>query len=526
MTQINPKQNQITIEGFQAGIASSPDLGFADMRNLDVWAAPGYARLYPTTVPMVYPVSMGTITLIIESNIIDPNTGLPAAVYALDSNGAVWFKDNSTFTQISGNDLTNAHGEGGFAWKNYLFVIAADHVDAYGPLNGVASWHNNFISSGGSYNPIDVPMPSIVSQDTDVAYWGWKDSGERPWVAGLFEVAGQTFDPTNSATYSFVPQQLQIRTGNQITCFAELNTNLYIGTIGYEIYPWDKVSPLADIPIYSLEPYVRTMTRANNVIYFGAGFRGNIYQTNGSFVSLLKRFPVYFYEGANAGENSFQNQITINTLRVTRIFYNKGRIVFSLEAPNFSGIYAINIEESAYTAYTTNDYPMVCIAKPSIGYGTGVNTVLIPDFWMHGYDYYWYGLYDDVNSVPSADEVGTHFRSNYEGYFITQQIFVGNQRDLATYSQVEFNLTKALTFGQGVKIFWRNDLAASFTQMASGLYPTGFDYATLGGVNGFTASASIETTSFIQVMVQLTANPLVIISSPDVPELKNVILYQ
>lgn len=105
-----------------------------------------------------------------------------------------------------------------------------------------------------------------------------------------------TFYPQSSAGTAvtiFTQQRLALPASEISTTLAELGNTIIVGVEGNTLYPWNQVDPLPSEPISLPENYTSTMMTVNNVVYVFAGFRGNIYITNASSVSLATTVPDY-----------------------------------------------------------------------------------------------------------------------------------------------------------------------------------------------------------------------------------------
>lgn len=434
-------------------------------------------------------VNVGNVKYIVQ----EPRAG---ALYAQDTNGRIWESSAAEdWFLINGNTLTNPYGQGLAIWKNYLFAFRSAKVDVWGPLTSARAsrtWTNDWAtlnaSAGGT-----VQHDAIVGQD-DKLYFADKDDTSTgiPYVGSIAQATG-TFAPGTPSTYTFDNQALDLPGYKTITKLAELGTYLMIGTTGKEIYPWDRVSSSFDIPVVSAESNITAMVTTNNLLYFAAGYKGNIYATNRSSAERVFEFPI-----ANSN-------YPYDTVSIPAMTENNGRIFFTVVNKNCSGVYSYHtgnralIMENRVTSNATLN-------------GTSMN-VLYP--YTNGqYFVSWY------NPDASTYGIDTNYLSNwyyvpsYAGYVDSPFYQVGSKYSKKSFTELEINLDRPLASGQGVKISYRSDLSASFTTIAT------IDYTTYSGIQHYVVPTGISDVEFIQIRCELTVGS----SALATPKLRNIIL--
>jgi len=104
-------------------------------------------------------------------------------------------------------------------------------------------------------------------------------------------------------------------------------------------------------------------------------------------------------------------------------------------------------------------------------------------------------------SAQGVDMVGKDNRrvTSYGAYADSPLFRVGSPARKRTFAEAEFQLEKPLTTGQGVKLQYRTDTAASWTDIVT------IDYATDGGAVSYCVPASIADVERLQVRVLLTS---------------------
>lgn len=125
--------NLITINAPKQGIASSPHVGFGDVRNIDIHSVIGAARLNKN-------MGKRSGTTVTGAPLwLAPDQKNSGNSYALDINGVpYWGTTNSTsWSVINGYSSSNTSGNGLAIWKDYLFLAKDAEVDTFGPLSGM-----------------------------------------------------------------------------------------------------------------------------------------------------------------------------------------------------------------------------------------------------------------------------------------------------------------------------------------------------------------------------------------------------
>jgi len=397
----------------------------------------------------------------------------------LDANGRAWDALNSGgYWTFLGNDvtstvgLTNRNGNGLIWYKGYLFLFYNSRIcyAAYSSGGGYAAvtWVNEWSPTTGApavgTAVFNTPTgttnihDSLVGQD-NVIY-----ITDASYVASLFEKSGSTFDPANTATYTWAQQALKIPSIDTASCLEELGINLMVGGIYNYIYPWDRVSTSFKYPIKIADNGTKRMLTVNTNTYIFAGRRGRIYKTNGSQADLYKKIPDHI-----SGIDPIFDW--------TNCAYNKNQLYFGVSAKNnaqtdittYAGLWAIDITtdalrvstlQSTSTATVTAVYAVYTVSS---GFGLYVG-------WKTSTTY---GV-DAANSSPYT---------SYISYIESDLIPVGQFLKKKTFENIEFKLSVPLVSGEGIKISARKHKSDTYVQVGetttvgalSDFYPVNFD---------------------------------------------------
>src|SRR6185503_5801450 len=220
MDQSNRKliEKNIEISKFSLGIASSPHVGMGDMRNLDIYSKPGVVMINNA----LENVSETTVTNLPKWFVRNPT--LTSQIWAIDSANRVYKSTDSgsSWTYISGNGA--GAGQGGVIYRDYLLVTRSDVIDVYGPLSGSPSWSLSWQTIDS-----DTQIHPMIVSDNDGTVYG----GAGRYIFSIVEQAGQTFLPSNPATYTFDQHagDFILPKNYRVSCLAELGENIMVGTV-------------------------------------------------------------------------------------------------------------------------------------------------------------------------------------------------------------------------------------------------------------------------------------------------------
>lgn len=374
-------------------------------------------------------------------------------VFIIDTNGRAWWRMTSinTWTFVGNTTLTNAHGNGIVTQNGLWLLVFRDSIIDYLPITDLTSnsatvgqW--SFSWKSGLNAAVTAPAHQpLVAVDNNIYF----PNGYN--VGAIRTVAGQSFDPTNAATYTFASNAITggLPQTDPSTCLAELGAQLLIGGTINRVYQWDKVATNTSYPIYLPENNTTRIVTTNSVAYIFAGNRGRIYECNGSSVTLYKKIPdqlagvpdPYYTWGA--------------------AIYLRGQLYFGITATTnasgalttHGGIWAIDLESGAlrgthslsYGGFGGSTQVIIPVVSTAVPAGTGFYVA-----WTNGSSF---GV-DVTNSTPY---------SGSEAKIDTDIIPVGKLLNPKTIENIEFKLSAPLVSGESVTIYARPDISAAYT---------------------------------------------------------------
>ena len=551
------EQNQLTgeqeimIDGWERGIADSPHLGLADMRNVNIDSNPGIAfcnyRLGAVTqTPIVTKaftasVAGSSITwtgtaLLAGKAITFAGADLPDPLVA----GTIYYTGaaGNTTTLFSKNDpwalentavtLTDT-GSGTMTFSTVNMGIPKDYcvdqlinyvIDSNGRVwwfDYHASWVPFNQTSLGAGEGLAVYKKFLfVFRSTNLDYLpmtagaSWVDGWKTP-IASSYHHAkwcqdnilyfcngnyigsiNQSGVETNIATYTFNGTAQVLPTNESASWFEEHIINLIIGTSTSNLlYMWDRTSTSYIVPLPLPEIGTYKLLNINRIVYILAGQRGNIYYTNGSSVTLFKTLPKYC-TGVPYPLITWGGIMSLNN-----------NLCFGVEAKNAETVAVVNGASGCWAITLAVGELLNSIAgairykgQPSAGkYNT---TVLIPISDGISYQAGWYdGTYGGMDLL-TIGYPSTQFYSNYESYIETDIISIGTALQPRTFNTIEVKFDTPLIAGEKVRVKMRGDLKTS--------YSTVFELTSAGGeidANSSGSGVPIQLNKWMQFKVEI-----------------------
>ena len=284
----------LVIQAPKQGIAQSPHVGFADIRNLNINDIPGIVALNNILVKKSATTVVDNINWIVRHPITT------AEVYALGATDEVYKSLDSgvNWAVLAGHSNTNAHGNGMMIWKNYLFVARDTCLDVCGDgtATGIiaANWTLDWTTSALASDVLWHPM--LVSKNDNKLYIG---AGQ--YVFSLDENTGQTFAPGTPATYTMTEQALDLPPAYRIKCIEELGNNLMLGTWQgtnvsdmrvADIFPWDRSSVSFGQPIVGGDYGIHALLNTGNMLVVLMGTSGTVYRCDGVNLIIIGQIPI------------------------------------------------------------------------------------------------------------------------------------------------------------------------------------------------------------------------------------------
>lgn len=488
----------IVIKDFHLGIGESEFVGNGDIVNCDVNWRKGVVRIQNEAVN----TSAGTVTAVPVWIVGNPNNA--TQIWAIDSSATVY---RGTATAGSEQwsvafDLVNASGSrGGMTiWKDHLLIAnnggaGNSTLYGYGPLSASATLYT--ISSGLD---LDSRWHTMINGQDDIVY-----GVAGRYIFSLQERDGQDFQAGTSATYALNARALDLPEEERGRSLSELGKYLAIGTWkgqtdiqeikSASIYLWDRTSDSFRLPIKFSENGIQAMLVDNNIVYAFVGINGKLIATDGTNIQeLIPKIPEHILDLSDGS--------VIEIFPGSMINYDN-KIVFGLNTPqdSLAQVWSYNLKTGALIRENTS----------SRGTATAIN---VGALFSSENDGYWIGLGNRIDRIRGGGSAQRY--SDYSAWVTSPYIKLGSRRKPIKTSEIEINLARPLASGQGIRLRYRTDLSAGFTNVPNGT----IDFATYNAIQEQIIPFDLEITNGVQIRAELTTPS----SSSTSPELTQIIL--
>lgn len=565
----------LIIEVPSKGISSSPYLGFADVRNLDIFSLPGVVKLNNILAKK----SVTTVTNLVQWLVKNPL--VPTEAYAVDAGGAVYKSANVTTTcswsAVTGNAHTCTISNGTPA-----VVSATTHGFAIGdkvifsttgslPTGITAGTTYYIITDGFGADAFEISLTSggaAINTSTP-------GSGTHSFLtngAGLAIWKDYLFVPRASSIDVYGPLSASPSWTNnwkKIDCdslwhplIVSKNDNKLYGGAGKYVFSIDENTGQTFAPGTSasytftqqaldLPPNyrIKCLEELGNNLMIGTWMGTNVYNFRVADIFPWDRSSSSFGQPITINENGVNAMININSILYLSAGIDGGiyscngvqanaiaQIPQSLS--DISGGKYLEFYPGAITNYKGKLYFGVSgggtsaidgmgvysltqtskgnilnleHAVSSLNYGAS-NVLKIGALLPITRDSLLVGWRDNTTyGIDMTTNTSYAYGTNYSGYFISPLYQVGTPLVKRQFTQGEFILSKELATGEGIQISYRVNLTDSWTTIGT------YTYATLGAVMSHNFNADMPDSELLQIKVGLLG------TSTTTPILLNVI---
>jgi hypothetical protein len=278
---------------------------------------------------------------------------------------------------------------------------------------------------------------------------------------GIFGEAGVR--GTNS-TVQFSQQRVNLPSKEVAQTIVEVGNIVIIGGKSNILYPWNQIDATPSDFIALPESDVKTMLNVNNMVYVFAGYKGNIYITNGSVASLTLKVPDYC-----AGVPGTPNTYIEPYFTWFDSMYLRGRVYFSIldqtatKAGNTGGVWSFI--PSGNMASTDVGLSLRLENQNSYGDYDGCARILIPNEEQNAISpQYWSWWQDSYTTDLSTFGIDTTASTPVTSFVIeTDLLATGTLLSKDTFSQLEYKLTAPAVSGDSVRLYYRLNANAAWT---------------------------------------------------------------
>jgi len=434
------------------------------------------------------------------------------ATYLVDASNYVWMLTPPVSSPYAGSSLIFLGNIGGIGattnygavaiWKGYIFLFASGSANIAVALmsnllvtNGpAATWNYAWGALATSSNG---PPKLLHSSEDDNLYFTSTEG-----LGSISEVPGQTFLPTNAATYTRTATAVTLPSNDFSTVFCELGSNLYIGGTRSFVYVWDKISPGFNNIITFSESLVQQIVATDTNVFVFIGNKGSIYYTNYSSIDLVKKVPNYL------------TGLAMPYILFTDASYVRGNIYFAFAAytsnsgtftqqTTTGGVWALDVEKFTLRMINKTTYADYSpyISMVTEGPRRSQNSFFTQPIGT-GLTVGW-----TVGSTYTVDiPLGTPY-ANYEAYIETDIIPVGTMLNPFTPSQIEWKTSVPLGgngTSESVRISYRTNLLEAYTVIGTSTSTS----TTLNGHSSISEmmQANFQKAQWVQFKIELSSN--------------------
>lgn len=464
----------LIIDGWERGIADGPyavytatslgpvtNTGIAFLSNCNILGVPGEISVeFPLAEATVSGAHSVQTPYHKAAEIDDGNAGLVSNYFLLDSSGNVFstnLAENGSWTYMSQvgtnvNITGDSLGDEGMVWwKGYLFVIRETKIYYSTDLGATfTDWHS-----------VDSTITGIIG---GVSHYAVVSVGDNFFfcngasVASVVQNAGQTFDPTNTATYVFNASVITIPSWDSSTVLAEVAATslpqLFIGGTSNRVYVWGETGGSLNNTLFLSENFTRTMVSVNANVYIFSGSptntngRGNIYVTNGSTIDVYKKMPdsILVSQGSYGQEPYWVFGDAI---------YHRNRLFFGAGCNgSVGGIWALDLSSGALwisnNIGSASNFPTIINTTWPFAYGNGIPGL---GYWC--------------SSPGKIYETTFTMSTSYPSVAISDRIPVGTRNVPRTFSQLEIKLAQTLQGTDSIAVSLSTDNGLTFASLGT-----------------------------------------------------------
>lgn len=468
------KDKVLTISEWTKGMADSPYVGFDTIANCEVFETPGALKIANRTLSKISSTLVGLPIAYVEDAY--------GNYYFLTSDGKLYKNDSVLQTGLTNPwDLT--------IYNDYLIVSYGTVISVYGALSASPTWFGNWKTGlNGSYYAKLLP-----TKDGDLFI------GNGPYMAKISSFVAGAVGVAPTATFS--TNVMQLPADNAITTMVEVGAYMIIGTQALNgswfngtngnianLYLWDRVNTKPTMLTGSLnESSIMAMTSYANRVYVMAGIRGNLYVTDTTSFTKIKRIPWNQNRVFGATMRVYPNAMSMNI---------QGNLLVgtSTLSDSFGGD-ASPVRQGVYEIALSEGYPTIFKQQVSTG-NVGKSQVLKIGFVFAGNGITQMGWQDA--STYGLDTVDFRAYTNHAAQIETQYYLIASRNQRKTFQHLEFLLGKPLTTGQEIKIYYRKNLTDSYTLLKT------YSFSTMGAVISTDDSAALADVQAVQLKITLS----------------------
>jgi hypothetical protein len=252
------------------------------------------------------------------------------------------------------------------------------------------------------------------------------------------------------------------------------------------IYPWNRQAGtlgnpgLADLPVRLNENSVQAMISNNNQVYVIAGSRGNIYKTDGTNYTKIKRLPFAQNRPYAVDVRVFPNAVFINNENNLLVGVSEGR---GLAGQTDLGVYEV-AEKEGYPTVKKYSSPTTPV-NIGVVYGDSSDNVYVS--WAN-------------TSLSGVDYTIGNANASQLASFESPIHLVGDVLRKKTYEHISFQLARPFEDQQAINLYYRIVPTDSYTLIGT------FDSDSIGTALSHEVTSGIPEAELLQIKCELVQN--------------------
>lgn len=440
-------------------------------------------------------------------------------LYLLDNRQRVWFCSASgnyqTFYLLAGN-TSSGNGNGIMFYCGYILVWGDAKIDALTEINYLSTslvWKNDFVSGSvvnqkNYFSLIKGAVPFYSKYDNAIYFGNGNATGTKGVyrIALLEENVGQTFNPETPATFSFVPDVVELPYSSgrgYAQSINESGENIIIGTGSNTIYYWDRRSILPVSVVNMPENNTPNIIVKGGTVYAFNGYNGKFYQITMTDYGQLFEIPSYLFDLDYLADEALDGDRVNIEYTDAAIFLDE--ILFSIEVNGKAYVMSYNTSKKTLIKKNISSYGETLTDSASVGRiykiinlsktNNQKNNILLStskrasgsySYTIEGWQY------------GTVGNICHQVYDNDEAYVATGLITYGQSYSKLTLKEIQFSLTRALTTGQSIKVYYRRDDNSSWNLLQS------ISYSVDGSIKDIKKNAPI--TDILDLQIKIVIN--------------------